>query len=768
MSTEINDFLILKKTYKDNIFLLGKDLLGFRDMTMKFHYDKICKKIVEPRKKPIRLYLVPRGFLKTTILTITQSIWLQLRNPSIRIAIISAVLANAKSMVTAIGLPYLANQRFRLFFSEFCPKKPQAPDTKWTNSEIEVPNRYGHDDYPVMESTFEAFGADSTLTSRHFDYLIVDDLVTRENSTTKDQMDKVKDFWKAIFPLRNDPKTPIDVVGTRWDDYDLYGDLEKDEDIEVIKFSAGLTTGIPLWPERYSIEELKKIKSGPKMGSYLFSCHTEDTLLLTSDFKSKKIKDITVGDEVIGFKSEYSDGYKIVNRLFPSKVKFVNKRKSKTIKITTRSSRILYCTDDHEWYTGRNPNDFQYTTTNNKSYRKEYAPAKVGGNLIFYIDPLIDEPTKEQRDIALWLGGIYDGEGHCKEGSIYISQHFLRNRDTYNAIEKALILLDFDFGCDCNGFHINGGLQAKRKFVLWCNPVKKNGIYNSMYKFTGRSKTRIKDRIISIERHIECDVYNIQTETGNYIAGGYMSKNCLYEMDPIPQEDAVFKNSYFRYFHLKPDRKQLEREDGEVIEINRCYMAVDGATEEGKNDYSCIMVGSMDHKQYIYILDYLIKQLDPADLLDLMYEYYEKWWCVEYAGQKAVVEKMLQSFMRKKLREEKKYMSFHPLGKNTTQNKEWLIKQLQPWYEGGYIWHNKTMQDGLLENQLIRFPKANNDDGPDTEQMLLEILIPSSKKIVTQNLDRNALEMWKRRLKRAFGGTNFNDPAQHLIDERTY
>ena len=239
-----DDDKLLREKYKSNSYLLAKDLLEFKDLTLDFHYRYICTKMDEPRKKAIRLWLIPRGFFKTTTVTITQAIKLQLNTPSIRIAIVSAVLPNAKAMVTAIGFPYLANKRFRTFFPEFCPAKPLAPETKWTESQIEIPNRGGR---PVMESTFEAFGADSTLTSKHFDHLIIDDLVTRENSTTRDQLDKAKDFYRALFPLRDNPGTPIDVVGTRWDDYDLYGELEEDPDIEVIKIPA-IVNGISTFP----------------------------------------------------------------------------------------------------------------------------------------------------------------------------------------------------------------------------------------------------------------------------------------------------------------------------------------------------------------------------------------------------------------------------------------------------------------------------------------------------------------------------------------
>jgi predicted phage terminase large subunit-like protein len=503
-----------RQIYKDNIYFLAKDLLGFKDLTTSFHYKHICKKLNEPRQKNIRLWLIPRGFFKTTILTVTRAVHLQMNNPSIRIAIISAVMANAKSMVVQIGNTYLTNERFRMLFPEYCPKKPLAPETKWTESEIHIPNRGGR---PVMEGTFEAFGADSTLTSRHFDHLIVDDLVTRENSTTRDQMQKIKEFYKAIFPLRNDPLTPIDIVGTRWDDGDLYGDLEKDPDVEVIKFPSYTTLQsgekIPLWPERYPINELMKIKSGPKMGSYLFSC--------------------------------------------------------------------------------------------------------------------------------------------------------------------------------------------------------------------------------------------------------------LYQQDPIPQEDAVFKERYFQYFTVNPITRILTRDDSVSVPIGTCYMAVDGATEEGKNDYSAIIVGFRDSNDNNYILDTYIKQTDPADLLDIMKEVFLQWSCVKCAAQTAVVEKMLKSFLKKKQKDEKFYLPIEPLKKNTSLNKEFCIKQMQPWYEGKFVWHNEKLRGGILEEQLTRFPKAQHDDAPDAEQMLFEILLPSSKQIKTENYDRNSLQLWKNRLKRAMGN-NPSESAYGIVTARTY
>lgn len=512
--TETND-KVLKEKYIHNRYLLAKDLLGFKDLTTNFHYRYVCRKLQEPRKTSIRMWMLPRGHFKTTILTITDSIALQLQDPSIRIAIISDIKANAESMVSAIGSPYLVNPRFRQFFSKYCPAKPHAPETTWTKSNIEVPNREGK---PVMENTFEAFGSDSTLTSRHFDYIKFDDLVTRENSTTRDQMNKIKTFYKSCFPLRDNPTTPMDIIGTRWDDFDLYGEIEEEakamageSNIEIIKIPAHREWE-PLFPERYSKQDLLNLRAS--LGSYLFSC--------------------------------------------------------------------------------------------------------------------------------------------------------------------------------------------------------------------------------------------------------------LYMLDPIPQEDAVFKSKFFRYFRLSPDRLMIHREDGVDVPVGDCYMSVDGATEEGRNDYSAVPVACTDHEDDRYVLEVFHKQVDPVDLLDKMIEIYFKWGCIKYAVQKTVIEKMLGSFLKKRLMEEKRYMSAEPLGKNTTQNKEFLIKQMQPWYEAGKVWHNETLRGTELEEELLRFPKAKHDDVIDALQMLFEVLKPSSKVVHKAEYDRNSLHLWKRRLQRAFGMKNFSDAESFTLNTRTY
>jgi len=249
------------------ILTIAKSYLGYNDFGKlhKFLAARIC----EPRKHQVRMILIPRGFFKTSFLTISYSVAQAIIDPNIRILMCSENYSNASAWVSTIGRLFTENENFRIKYPDYCPKNPGNPDTKWTNDCIILPNRtkyYG-------EGTFEAMGLDSTIVSRHYSYMKFDDLVSDKNITNKEQLDKVIKFFeesKGLCDIRH--KTPIDVVGTTWDDSDLYDYLSRKKNVEIIKVPAQYnkerTTGIKLpfkkgesiFPERVSTEDLTEIE----------------------------------------------------------------------------------------------------------------------------------------------------------------------------------------------------------------------------------------------------------------------------------------------------------------------------------------------------------------------------------------------------------------------------------------------------------------------------------------------------------------------------
>jgi hypothetical protein len=138
-------------------------------------------------------------------------------------------------------------------------------DSKWTETEIVVSQRQK----VLKEPTIQVGSADISLVSQHYDLIIGDDLVSRDNTNTKERMDKVKQYWKDLLSLL-EPGGMVLNVGTRWHFDDLHGELLKDDSYLRFIRACWNEHRTPLFPEKWNLETLtSKLK---EIGSYDFSC----------------------------------------------------------------------------------------------------------------------------------------------------------------------------------------------------------------------------------------------------------------------------------------------------------------------------------------------------------------------------------------------------------------------------------------------------------------------------------------------------------------
>ena len=72
------------------------------------------------------------------------------------------------------------------------------------------------------EPTITAAGIDNNLVGGHYDLIIMDDVVNRDNVATQDQIMKVIQRYRDSLDLL-EPGGQLIVIGTRWDDGDMYG-----------------------------------------------------------------------------------------------------------------------------------------------------------------------------------------------------------------------------------------------------------------------------------------------------------------------------------------------------------------------------------------------------------------------------------------------------------------------------------------------------------------------------------------------------------------
>lgn len=200
--------------------------------------------------------------------------------------------------------------------------------------------------------------------------------------------------------------------------------------------------------------------------------------------------------------------------LCSTEVLAVHQRTAQLVRVELESGRKLRCTPDHLWL---NPN------WSPSQWSREWIEAKRGASLLHVIDP--PPPlTPSQERLGGWLGGIFDGEGSWHP-SPQIGQSKKANPEVYDAIEKVLDIFKFDYTSKNDRFWLNGGWRELVRFLHIAQPVKhreKLIEYVSHARRFGR-----RDKIISVTPDRFGEVVSLTTETGNYVAWGYASKNCV-------------------------------------------------------------------------------------------------------------------------------------------------------------------------------------------------------------------------------------------------
>ena len=232
-SGEIAD---IRETCRTNLKYLAKEVLGMNKWDDNLHDD--LAQFLEKSGKH-KLILIPRGHLKSSIVTVGYTIQSLLRNPDELILIRNAVWDQARRFLWQIQ-GYLEDSQLPLIFGKFVSTK-----TVWTKEEVEINQRKIKKASPSIMTA----GLETSLTGLHFDKIIDDDLVNDKNTSTKEQIQKVIDVYNDSFNLLDRGGEHV-VIGTRWNVRDLYG--------HILSTDAGTVNGVEVkkdipeaWREAY-------------------------------------------------------------------------------------------------------------------------------------------------------------------------------------------------------------------------------------------------------------------------------------------------------------------------------------------------------------------------------------------------------------------------------------------------------------------------------------------------------------------------------------
>ena len=240
----------------DYIHLLSPEFVGAP------HLEPVLAVLERAEREPVRaLISLPRRHGKTE--TIIHALaWFLRRRPELRVCYATRVagLARAKSRKAR----RLA-ERAGLVLSD-----ESASAIDWMT---------GHDDGGLFATSV---GGD--LVGRGFDLVLVDDtLKNRQEAESELVRETILEWFQStLYPVL-EPGSSCYVIGTRWHEVDLLGVLERERDDSgapvwtTINLPAiadpddplGRKPGDALWPARWPIEALAKIRS--QIGEYEFS-----------------------------------------------------------------------------------------------------------------------------------------------------------------------------------------------------------------------------------------------------------------------------------------------------------------------------------------------------------------------------------------------------------------------------------------------------------------------------------------------------------------
>jgi predicted phage terminase large subunit-like protein len=250
---------------KGRIDVLASHVLGYQ--IKPFH-----QKLIRFQSNAIDtcLQLAPRGYGKSTILTITRAVFEIIRDPNIRILIASNTQLQAEVFLREIKFHLEHNPKVQEYFGNF------ASTDKWDTKEIIVASRTSS----AKESTITCVGVEGAVVSRHYDLILADDIVDEENSRTEVQREKVRTWWyKTLMPCL-EPDGRLFILGTRYHYLDLYGYLIKNEYADKHQIIRAIEeNGSTPWPEKFSLEWLQERKR--QSGSIIFNAqYQNDTSLM--------------------------------------------------------------------------------------------------------------------------------------------------------------------------------------------------------------------------------------------------------------------------------------------------------------------------------------------------------------------------------------------------------------------------------------------------------------------------------------------------------
>lgn len=233
-----------RKRYATSLYDLCREVLDYEDVGLVHQEMEVVL-----REKKFKLFLIPRGHLKSSFLTIGYTIQYLINHPNNRVLITNATWDNSRKFLKEIQ-GKIESEKFRAIFGDWKTEH-------WNMDECTIAAR----EFVQKEPSISTTGVEKNITGQHYDLIINDDLVNKENVSTPDQTRKVIEYYESLLPIL-EPDGDMICVGTRWHKLDLYGHIINKLSDQFIIYKRGVfENGKYIFPEKFNDEVLAKFKA---------------------------------------------------------------------------------------------------------------------------------------------------------------------------------------------------------------------------------------------------------------------------------------------------------------------------------------------------------------------------------------------------------------------------------------------------------------------------------------------------------------------------
>jgi predicted phage terminase large subunit-like protein len=192
--------------------------------------------------------------------------------------------------------------------------------------------------------------------------------------------------------------------------------------------------------------------------------------------------------------------------------------------------------------------------------------------------------------------------------------------------------------------------------------------------------------------------------------------SCQYMNNPVDDETATFKHSYFR---------TVKWEDIKDKPIN-WFLAIDPSMEGPYSDFAAFVLAGLDAEQNLYVRQIHRTKMNYAGIISLMFDWNQRYQPRRIALETIATQSNISYMLNSEQKSRGVWLPVKEI-KSRENTKEDRIRALAPYYEFGRVYHvEECNQLDDLEYELTHFPKGENDDIIDALATILDIATPPS------------------------------------------